>query len=905
LAEQEVLLLRSLDHRNIVHCFDSFVQLNTLVIIVEYCEMGDLRRHIKFRAQQNQPYTEEEVMRWFVQLADALAYIHGRKVLHRDIKTSNAFLKGPGGSSVLLGDFGISRVLEGSMEAAVTVVGTPFYMAPEVCRSEPYGYASDVWSLGCVLYELCTLKHAFASDNLLGLVYRIVSESHEPISDALYSKQLRTLVDKLLSKSSEKRPSAAQLLVDEYVRSFIDSSTSIQGAGPAGPAAVGATGSYSLRPGATGGGGGRVPPPPQHPPPTVAGFLPEGGSSQQLVARLKRKLIGQKIHWVRVFADNDKEGRGGVNADIFETAIINLDIGFGRSDAQALASALNRNGFIAVDDFRRALDAIPGNLLLADNKIFLTAIKDPIGFRKEVLNVGASTITIGELKELLAKQKPGTTEEELDKVICSIDKLRNDSIPVQDVLKMLAQFPSAPGPVAGSFALPTFGTVGGSNQGMMHGALLPGPLVGSPPRQPAPVGLGSRASLGGAGSSPGLPTSPKSPSSPLILGQAESFATAQSSTTSAGMTTMRLLRKVERHVNRRGLRGELKKILSIFERDRDWITKTFSSVPLGLSRAEIKFLKDYLDKTRGGAVMEVGALVDEIFRASTMTEESVATLLGVEGVKQLLDELANRSGSDGFVEDADVRKAVMRIVPFLQTSQLEAVILTPTVKNINGQVDLVDLALRSGVGASPQRKPFGSLVGTRPGAVTASGVSDDTFVALAGRVAVRLEELGISDGVGLGGLLRLADVFRDDVISTESISRVLEMAPLGLSPAEAETLTVRCTNGLGVGRISDVAEQVEHVMRGGKLTSTLTAQLEWIRSQLRKVTSVEASIEDEVEPTVFAQLLRKNGIEEDAKIKALTMFCDKKGGKVLAKIFVMRFRTINTSETLSNLLLKK
>ena len=73
-----------------------------------------------------------------------------------------------------LGDFGISKVLENTNGAAMTVVGTPYYMSPEVCQNQPYTFKSDVWALGCVLYELCTLQHAFHADNLLGLVYKIV-----------------------------------------------------------------------------------------------------------------------------------------------------------------------------------------------------------------------------------------------------------------------------------------------------------------------------------------------------------------------------------------------------------------------------------------------------------------------------------------------------------------------------------------------------------------------------------------------------------------------------------------------------------------------------------------------------------------------------------------------------------
>lgn len=150
---------------------------------MEYCEgkqmriliyniVGDLSFHIKRKSQKGERFTETEIFNWFVQICLSLEYVHGRKVLHRDIKASNIFLTG--NNTVKLGDFGISKVLENTNGCAMTVVGTPYYMSPEVCQNHPYTYKSDVWALGCVLYELCTLKHAFSADNLLGLVYKIV-----------------------------------------------------------------------------------------------------------------------------------------------------------------------------------------------------------------------------------------------------------------------------------------------------------------------------------------------------------------------------------------------------------------------------------------------------------------------------------------------------------------------------------------------------------------------------------------------------------------------------------------------------------------------------------------------------------------------------------------------------------
>lgn len=187
-----------------------------LIIIMEYCEVGDLSYHIKRKVKNGEFFNEGEIFNWFIQICLALEYVHARRVIHRDLKTQNIFLTG--NLTVKLGDFGISRVLENSNAAAMTVVGTPYYMSPEACESKPYTNKSDVWSLGVILYELCTLKHPFSADNLLGLVFKIVQEKHEPISNGKYSNELLELIDELLQKDPEKRPSVRQILKKGLIR---------------------------------------------------------------------------------------------------------------------------------------------------------------------------------------------------------------------------------------------------------------------------------------------------------------------------------------------------------------------------------------------------------------------------------------------------------------------------------------------------------------------------------------------------------------------------------------------------------------------------------------------------------------------------------------------------------------
>lgn len=85
-------------------------------------------------------------------------------------------------------------MLETTNDYASTVVGTPYYMSPEVCQSRPYTYKSDVWALGCVIYECCTFNHPFDAPHLMGLIFKITMEKPEPISD-MYSKDLSNLIE--------------------------------------------------------------------------------------------------------------------------------------------------------------------------------------------------------------------------------------------------------------------------------------------------------------------------------------------------------------------------------------------------------------------------------------------------------------------------------------------------------------------------------------------------------------------------------------------------------------------------------------------------------------------------------------------------------------------------------------
>ncbi len=193
-AKNEVEVLRQMHHSNIAMYVESFVESSKLYIVMEYADGGDLTAAISRRKKEGGPWDEDEVMRIFVQICLALKHVHDQNILHRDLKSQNIFLTNKG--IVKLGDFGIAKVLDTSGDQARTQIGTPFYLSPEICESEPYGRSSDIWSLGVVLYELLTLEMPFSAQSLPALVVKICTAdpSWKKIEDN-YSPQILALVN--------------------------------------------------------------------------------------------------------------------------------------------------------------------------------------------------------------------------------------------------------------------------------------------------------------------------------------------------------------------------------------------------------------------------------------------------------------------------------------------------------------------------------------------------------------------------------------------------------------------------------------------------------------------------------------------------------------------------------------
>ncbi|KAK2835889.1 hypothetical protein Q5P01_016373 [Channa striata] len=216
-SRKEVAVLAKMSHPNIVQYKESFEEGGSLYIVMDYCEGGDLFK--KINSQKEGLFSEEQILDWFVQICLALKHVHDRKILHRDIKSQNIFLTKHG--TVQLGDFGIARVLNSTVELARTCIGTPYYLSPEICENKPYNNKSDIWALGCVLYEMCTLKHAFEAGNMKNLVLKIIRGSYPPVS-VHYSQELRSLLAQLFKRNPRERPSVNSILDKPFLSSRIE-----------------------------------------------------------------------------------------------------------------------------------------------------------------------------------------------------------------------------------------------------------------------------------------------------------------------------------------------------------------------------------------------------------------------------------------------------------------------------------------------------------------------------------------------------------------------------------------------------------------------------------------------------------------------------------------------------------
>lgn len=233
----EFNILSSLRHPNIVAYYhrEHLKATQDLYLYMEYCGGGDLSMVIKNLKKTNKFAEEEFVWRILSQLVTALYRCHygsdapevgsnvlgpapkpsglkGKQaqvtILHRDLKPENIFLGSD--NTVKLGDFGLSKQMH-SHDFASTYVGTPFYMSPEICAAEKYTLRSDVWAVGCIMYELCQKEPPFNARTHIQLIQKIREGRFDPLPDC-YSPELKSVIGSCLRVNPDNRPDTATLI---------------------------------------------------------------------------------------------------------------------------------------------------------------------------------------------------------------------------------------------------------------------------------------------------------------------------------------------------------------------------------------------------------------------------------------------------------------------------------------------------------------------------------------------------------------------------------------------------------------------------------------------------------------------------------------------------------------------
>ena len=221
----EVRILASIQDPTIIGYKEAFIEDNALLcIIMEYAAGGDLYNKILGHTKAKTYFKEEEVWNYAVQMIQGLRTLHEMKILHRDLKCANIFLDADG-KGAKLGDLNVSKVLKNNL--VYTQTGTPYYASPEVWRDEPYDSKSDIWSLGCVIYEMVALKPPFRAKDMEGLYKKVQKGVFDRIPEH-YSNDLANIIGLCLKVSANMRPTCQQLLknstVQRHGKEFIERS---------------------------------------------------------------------------------------------------------------------------------------------------------------------------------------------------------------------------------------------------------------------------------------------------------------------------------------------------------------------------------------------------------------------------------------------------------------------------------------------------------------------------------------------------------------------------------------------------------------------------------------------------------------------------------------------------------
>jgi len=214
---REIEILKTVLTPFTIQYYGNITYNNAPMILMEYCDRGSLRDLIDYR---NAVLTEEQIAFVLYDLLQGVLILHKKyKILHRDIKAGNILLLSDG--HIRVTDFGISRQFDDKKgESTISTIGTPYWMAPEVCQGMKYSYPADVWSIGCTAVELGEGAPPYCDLEPIQAMYAISTNGYPGFRDpAMFTKPFRNFVRMCCQTDPKKRPKIEELLGHEFIKS--------------------------------------------------------------------------------------------------------------------------------------------------------------------------------------------------------------------------------------------------------------------------------------------------------------------------------------------------------------------------------------------------------------------------------------------------------------------------------------------------------------------------------------------------------------------------------------------------------------------------------------------------------------------------------------------------------------
>lgn len=219
--EEAKTLGRFRDHPNIAKLQEAYIHGREVHLVMKYYSKGDLLDRINSCKTRRLWLTEQAVIRILTDILNGLSYLHNHNCIHRDLKPENIFIDNY--NRCAIGDFGFSKVVDSLDPTATSSVGSKYYIAPEIMRHEPYDNKVDMFSLGCILYVMCTHTFAFTDSMVLCTEHR-GSMIPNVAFPSIYDPEVRHICSMLLEFDPHRRPTADELLTNELIQKFLNGS---------------------------------------------------------------------------------------------------------------------------------------------------------------------------------------------------------------------------------------------------------------------------------------------------------------------------------------------------------------------------------------------------------------------------------------------------------------------------------------------------------------------------------------------------------------------------------------------------------------------------------------------------------------------------------------------------------